>query len=236
MLRVNNLSKTFTIHNLGAKEISGFRPVSFEVATGKTLALSGPSGTGKSSIIKCLYRTYLATSGSIEYTMANGETVNLVKLPDTEMVRLRQREIGYVTQFLRVLPRVSATEIVAGPLIGTGVSYDDAIQRATVLLRRLRIPDELLDAYPVTFSGGEQQRINIARAIIWKPRLLLLDEPTASLDKGSIEIVIELLNELRQQGTTMVMIFHDPDVMHALSDSIYLTQTIQEEECCECNR
>jgi alpha-D-ribose 1-methylphosphonate 5-triphosphate synthase subunit PhnL len=224
MLTVSNLSKRFTIHNLGGKEIVGFPSLSFAVRQGGSLALSGPSGTGKSSILKCLYRTYLPTTGRIDYESDSFGTVDLATLPEPEMIRLRQREIGYVTQFLHVMPRVSAINIVAAPLIRAGQDAPRAREKAAALLRRLRIPDELLDAYPVTFSGGEQQRVNIAQAIIDRPRLLFLDEPTASLDQASIDIVVELLGELRARGTTMVMIFHDPDIMHALADDVHYTQ------------
>jgi len=228
MLHVKNLSKTFTIHQLNGKQIEGVPPVSFEVGPGKSLALSGPSGTGKSSILKCIYRTYLPTTGTVQYTTATGDTVDLSRLPETELVRLRQQEIGYATQFLRVIPRVPASGVVAEPLLQRGMPAEEALDQAAALLRRLRIPEELLDAYPVTFSGGEQQRVNIARAVISRPRLLLLDEPTASLDKASVSIVIDLLKELQAQGTTMVMIFHDPDLMNALADDI-LTITTPEE-------
>ncbi|MGA0332394.1 MAG: phosphonate C-P lyase system protein PhnL [Kiritimatiellia bacterium] len=220
MLTVTNLSKTFTIHQLQGKQIEGVPPVSFDVGPGKSLALSGPSGTGKSSILKCLYRTYLPTTGTVAYQTADGNQVDLATLPETDMVRLRRQEIGYVTQFLRVIPRVPATGVVADPLLQRGMPAEEALDQAAALLRRLRIPDELLDAYPVTFSGGEQQRVNIARAVISRPRLLLLDEPTASLDKASVSIVIDLLKELQSTGTTMVMIFHDPDLMHALADDV----------------
>ncbi|MEA3545202.1 MAG: ATP-binding cassette domain-containing protein, partial [Thermodesulfobacteriota bacterium] len=139
------------------------------------------------------------------------------------LLDIRSREMGYVSQFLNVIPRVSAIDLVMEPIIvRNGVSYADARERACHLLERLDIPQELFNAYPATFSGGEQQRVNIARAIGWKPRLLLLDEPTASLDTESIERVLELLNELREQGTTMVGIFHDQDIMNRTASQIYL--------------
>jgi len=221
MLRVHGLSKVFTLHALGGKKIIGFRDVSFNVKEGSALAISGRSGAGKSSILKCIYRTYLPTSGRIEYRSAGRESVDLVTLSEYDILRLRQREIGYVTQFLRVLPRVSALDTVAEPLILSGVNPDDAYSRTVALLRRLRIPEKLFDASPISFSGGEQQRVNIARAIILRPRLLLLDEPTASLDRASIEIIVELLRELREQGTTLVMIFHDQEIIDALAEDIY---------------
>jgi alpha-D-ribose 1-methylphosphonate 5-triphosphate diphosphatase len=221
VLCVENLSKTFTIHNLGGKQIHGFRNVSFQVQEGGSLALFGPSGIGKSSVLKCIYRTYLSSSGRVLYRSQQYGEVDLTKLLEYEMLQLRTHEIGYVTQFLKVLPRVSAVDVVAEPLTVKGMPKDEARNAARAMLERLNIPKTHLDAYPFTFSGGEQQRVNIARAIIGKPRLLLLDEPTASLDTGSINIVIELLNELRAQGTSMVMIFHDPAILRALAETLY---------------
>lgn len=228
MLDVQNLSKTFCIHQLGQKNIQGVPPISFQVETGKALALSGPSGTGKSSILKCIFRTYLATTGKILYKSEKTGVVDLASVHEHAMVALRKREIGYVTQFLRVIPRVSATGVVAEPLLRMGVPEPEAMDQAAALLDRLRIPQELWDAYPVTFSGGEQQRVNIARAVIARPNLLLLDEPTASLDKKSIGVVMELLSELRAEGCTMVMIFHDPELMNALADKVLNVREAQE--------
>jgi alpha-D-ribose 1-methylphosphonate 5-triphosphate synthase subunit PhnL len=228
MLTVTRLSKTFTIHQLNGKRIQGVPPVSFAVGPGRSLALSGPSGTGKSSILKCIYRTYLPSTGEIRYQSPELGEVDLATLSEPEMVRLRRQEIGYVTQFLRVIPRVPATGVVAEPLLRRGVPEPEALEQAATLLRRLRIPEELLDAYPVTFSGGEQQRVNIARAVISQPSLLLLDEPTASLDKASVSIVIDLLRELQAGGTTMVMIFHDPDIMDALADDVLAIRSPEE--------
>jgi alpha-D-ribose 1-methylphosphonate 5-triphosphate synthase subunit PhnL len=129
--------------------------------------------------------------------------------------------MGYVAQFLKVVPRVSALDVVMEPILArNGVSRDEARQRAVELLERLRIPKHLFDAYPATFSGGEQQRINIAHAVSWRPRVLLLDEPTASLDKGSVEVVVEILRELRNDGTTMIGIFHDTELMKAVTDKV----------------
>lgn len=222
MLRVNDLTKIFNVHILGDKVIKGCSAVSFTVSEGGFLGLSGPSGAGKSSILKCIYRTYLPTSGEVWYDSLLFGTVNLAEITDNMIIGIRHKEIGYVSQFLKVIPRVSAVDIVAEPLLmKNGMPVMEAKKSARELLERLEIPTHLFDAYPATFSGGEQQRINIARAIIWKPRLLLLDEPTASLDRHSVSIVVALLKELRAQGTSMVGIFHDHELMETITDSVH---------------
>jgi alpha-D-ribose 1-methylphosphonate 5-triphosphate synthase subunit PhnL len=221
MLNVENLSKSFLVHILGGKRIMGFEGVTFEVMEGKSLGLSGPSGIGKSSVLKCIYRTYLPTGGQVRYTDADGSVIDLREASDNTIIALRKKQIGYVTQFLQVLPRVTAVDIVAYPLLDRGVEAGEAREQARVLLGRLRIPENLQDAYPVTFSGGEKQRVNLARAIVARPRLLLLDEPTASLDKDSMSVVADLLREMKESGTTMVGIFHDRRIMTELMDDIY---------------
>jgi len=212
------------VHILGGKRLEAFQNVSFCIEAGQFLGISGPSGSGKSSILKCINRTYLATAGTIVYESENG-TVDLAAVPEQQMIALRRREIAYVSQFLRVLPRVAALDVVAEPLYMQGVSKEAGRQQAGKILRKLNIPDHLHDAYPSTFSGGEQQRINIARAVIRQPRLLLLDEPTAALDNDSELNVIAILEELKSQGTAMVGIFHDNVVMQSISDHIYYLQT-----------
>ncbi len=222
MLRVNDLIKIFNVHILGDKVIKGCNSVSFSVPKGCFLGLSGPSGVGKSSILKCIYRTYLPTSGEVWYDSLLFGRVNLAELKDNMIIDIRHKEIGYVSQFLKVIPRISAVDILADPLLKkNGIPVMEAKKKARELLARLEIPAYLFDAYPATFSGGEQQRINIARAIIWKPRLLLLDEPTASLDSHSVSIVVALLKELRAQGTSMIGIFHDQELLTAITDSVY---------------
>jgi alpha-D-ribose 1-methylphosphonate 5-triphosphate diphosphatase len=220
LLKVENLSKSFTLHTLGEKTIHGFSDLSFEICEGQVLALSGPSGTGKSSALKCIYRTYLPSKGRILYRSQAGEELNLAALPEHRIIQLRRVEIGFVSQFLKVLPRVAAADVVAEPLIQQGAKREPARQQAEKLLSRLNIPSRLHDAYPVTFSGGEQQRVNIARAVIGRPRLLLLDEPTASLDADSVQMVLALLDDLRRGGTTMVMICHDQEVARQIADVI----------------
>ncbi|OQW99918.1 MAG: phosphonate C-P lyase system protein PhnL [Desulfobacteraceae bacterium A6] len=222
MLKVDNLSKVFNIHILGDKLIEGCDGVIFNVDKGEFLGLAGPSGAGKSTILKCIYRTYLATSGDIRYDSILYGQVNLATIADHMVIDIRHKEIGYVSQFLKVIPRVSAIDVVAEPLLTrNGASAKEARKKAGELLERLNIPARLLDAYPATFSGGEQQRVNIARAVIWKPRLLLLDEPTASLDRDSVSIVVQLLREMREQGTSMIGIFHDNELMESITDRVY---------------
>lgn len=222
MLKVDNLSKVFDIHILDDKVIKGCDGVSFIVDRGEFLGLAGPNGAGKSTILKCIYRTYLATGGSIWYDSILYGQVNLAVITDHMVIGIRHKEIGYVSQFLKVIPRVSAVDIVAEPLLlKNGVSPKEAKTKAGELLERLNISSKLFDAYPSTFSGGEQQKVNIARAVIWKPGLLLLDEPTASLDKDSTSIVIDLLRELKEEGTSMVGIFHDERLMDFITDKTY---------------
>jgi alpha-D-ribose 1-methylphosphonate 5-triphosphate synthase subunit PhnL len=221
MLTVENLEKRFVSHFLGGKEIIGFRSVSFKVSAGSALGLSGPSGTGKSSVLKCIYRTYLASSGKITYDSAACGRVDLTALPENEILKLRAAEMGYVTQFLSVLPRVPALDVVAEPLVAAGVLRPEARENARQLLQRLRIDSALYDAFPCTFSGGEKQRVNLARAVIRPSRLLLLDEPTASLDPEAMQVALDLLSEMKANGTTMVAVFHDRSIMDRLMDDIY---------------
>jgi alpha-D-ribose 1-methylphosphonate 5-triphosphate synthase subunit PhnL len=222
MITVDRLSKDFTLHILDGKRIEACRDVSFAVPAGGFLGLSGPSGAGKSTVLKCLYRTYLPSGGTIRYDSATFGTVDLATLADRAVIDIRLREMGYVSQFLKVIPRVSALEVVMEPILArNGAGREEARRRAVELLERLRIPAHLHDAYPATFSGGEQQRINIARAVSWRPRLLLLDEPTASLDRDSVAIVLDILAELRRDGTTMIGIFHDQQLLHSVTDEVY---------------
>ena len=230
MIKIENLSKTFNLHILNDKELCAFNKISFELDEGEFLGLSGPSGAGKSSILKCIYRTYLPTGGHIWYDSTAMGKVDLASATEHDVLKLRSQEIGYVSQFLKVIPRVPALDIVAEPLLRAGTPPESARKQAANLLRRLNIPDRLFDAYPSTFSGGEQQRINIARAIIWKPRLLLLDEPTASLDRQSAEIVIEELRAMRDQGTAMIGILHDWELMASIADRVYPLQEVSPDE------
>lgn len=221
MLEVKNLFKVFRLYTIGDKAIDGFRDVSLSVKTGEFLGISGPSGAGKSSLLKCIYRTYIPTGGEIWYDSAKRGRVNLAALPDYEVTALREREMGYVSQFLNVIPRVTVVDVVAEPLIRMGTDTEEAKLEAMSVMERLFIPSALFDVYPATLSGGERQRVNIARAVTGRPRLLLLDEPTASLDKKSMAAVVDLLKEIKKGGTTMIGIFHDPLIIDGLSDRVF---------------
>jgi alpha-D-ribose 1-methylphosphonate 5-triphosphate synthase subunit PhnL len=231
MLQVDHLSKIFTLHLLGGKRIRGVEDVNFRVGAGETLVLRAPSGEGKSSILKCIYRTYRPTAGRILFQSSEMGVVDLADLDDHRIIRLRNTEIGYVTQFLKVLPRVSSIDIVAEPLVENGVAPAAARETARKYLQRLRIPDRLFEAYPGTFSGGEQQRVNIARAVIRRPRLLLLDEPTASLDPDSTATVLEMLADLKNTGTAIVAVFHDQRVAGRIADHVYQLRPKDSEPC-----
>ncbi len=217
-LKVSNLGKQFTLHTLGGVQVHGFSGIHFTLRKGQLLALSGPSGAGKSSILKTIFRSYLASMGSILFQRGDGTEVDLATCTESRVLDLRRREIGFVTQFLKILPRVSALETVARPLVEIGVEADEAKERAEKMLRRLAIRPELLPLSPLTFSGGEQQRVNIARGIIAPKELLLLDEPTASLDEKSSNTVLDMLDELKDQGIAMIAIFHDQNKIDRIAD------------------
>jgi alpha-D-ribose 1-methylphosphonate 5-triphosphate synthase subunit PhnL len=219
MLVVENLTKRFRLHMQGGIEVDALECLSFEVRRGEFVGLAGPSGAGKSTALKCIHRTYLPTAGSIRFHSASLGDVDLASLPEREIIDLRRTEIGFVSQFLRVIPRVPTLELVAEPLrTRLGLSADEASRQAAELLDRLQIPRNLFSAYPATFSGGEQQRVNIARAVGRRPSLLLLDEPTASLDRQSAEIALGLLSELRAEGCTIIGVFHDPELLARIAD------------------
>ncbi len=220
-LEVKNLAKTFTLHQRNGMEISGFSDVSFSVKKGALLALTGPSGAGKSSILKTIYRTYLASYGCIEFHRKNGLILDLVSSTESQILALRKQEMGFVTQFLKVLPRITALQTVAAPLLEVGETKHRAFSHAADLLELLGIREELFHVSPLTFSGGEQQRVNIARGVIAPKELLLLDEPTASLDEQSSDKVLNLLMGLKEKGIAMIGIFHDKQKIARVADSSF---------------
>ncbi|RXJ70314.1 phosphonate C-P lyase system protein PhnL [Halarcobacter ebronensis] len=226
-LKVNNLQKKFKLYTQGAIEVNGFENIEFSVKNGEFLSLFGPSGAGKSSILKTLFRTYTTTKGEILFHRDSGEVIDIAKASESQILELRHSEIGYVSQFLQVLPRVSAVDVVAQQLIFKGEEENSSRQKAKEMLDYLSIREELFDLSPLTFSGGEQQRVNIAKGIIAPKSLLLLDEPTASLDKTNTMKVVEKLKELKKQGVAMVGIFHDLEAMDMISDTIYKLKRVK---------
>ena len=221
MLQLKKVTKKFTLHHQHGAQLNVLNAVDMTVSKGECVVLDGPSGMGKSTLLKLIYANYRASSGEIEILQADGSTLELTKADPRELVRMRRYTVGYVSQFLRVIPRVSALDVVAEPLI-EDVAHDiaaieEAREIARALLTRLRIPESLWELPPATFSGGEQQRINIARNMI-KPRpILLLDEPTASLDAANTQTVIDLIQEALARGAALVGIFHDANVGHAVA-------------------
>jgi alpha-D-ribose 1-methylphosphonate 5-triphosphate synthase subunit PhnL len=219
-LWVDRLTKTFRLHALDGLVVRGCEDVSFEVDAGECVRLAGPSGSGKSSVLKCLYRTYRPTSGTLRYAAEDGRSVDLGTLDDRGVLALRRREFAYVSQFLRVVPRVPALDIVAEGLWALGYDGQAARRAADAVLERLGIRSALRSVSPVTFSGGEQQRVNLARALVLRPRLLLLDEPTSALSAELAAAAVAMLRELKGEGTAMVAVFHDGQEAGDLIDRV----------------
>jgi len=218
-ISVRSLSKTFVLHNQGGARLPVLRNVSLDVHAGECVALDGPSGAGKSTLLKCIYANYRASEGGIE--VAGTEVTSA---PPQALLALRREAMGYVSQFLRVIPRVSAVDIVAEPLLeasgGGAAAAAEARREAEQLLLRLRVPMRLWGLPPATFSGGEQQRVNIARNCIRRKPVLLLDEPTASLDADNRVTVVALINEARAAGAAIVGIFHDRRVRDSVATRV----------------
>ncbi len=219
LLSVENLSKTFYLHEQN-KVIPSSSQVNLTVYSGKLTALIGPTGAGKSSVLKSIYRTYLPSSGRLLYETAAGGTLDLALALEHRILELRREEIGFVTQFLHTLPRQKTLDVVAMPLYQQGVSKQQGRARAAELLAELNIPDRLWEVPPATFSGGEKQRVNLARGLIASPRLLLLDEPTASLDAKTTDRVVDLIQRKKAQGVGMLAIFHHADLVKRMADEV----------------
>ncbi|WP_234683344.1 phosphonate C-P lyase system protein PhnL [Bradyrhizobium monzae] len=219
MIDVANANKTFTMHLQGGIELPVVRGVTFHVDPGECVVLSGPSGAGKSSILKMIFGNYRCDSGRIGIRH-RGEVIDLATAEPRQVLNVRRATIGYVSQFLRAVPRVATVDVVAEPLIVNGMSRSDAQARAGELLHRLNIPERLRQLPPATFSGGEQQRVNIARGFISDLPILLLDEPTASLDAANRAVVVALVAEKKRQGVAMVAIVHDDEIRHLIADRI----------------
>jgi alpha-D-ribose 1-methylphosphonate 5-triphosphate synthase subunit PhnL len=217
LLEVTNAAKAFTMHLQGGVELPVVSGVTFHVNAGECVVLSGPSGAGKSSILKMVFGNYRCDSGSI-VTRHNGKVVDIATAAPREVLKVRRETIGYVSQFLRAVPRVPSLDVVAEPLLVAGVSRDEARARAGDLLRKLNIAERLWTLPPSTFSGGEQQRINIARGFLSNLPILLLDEPTASLDAVNRAIVVDLIAQKKKAGVAMLAIVHDDEVRAQIAD------------------
>ncbi|WP_336326509.1 phosphonate C-P lyase system protein PhnL [Halovenus sp. HT40] len=219
VLSIEGLSKTFDMHVLGDTEVVGLDDVSFDVHEGEFLAIVGESGSGKSSLLKCLYRTYDPTAGRVLYHDGTNE-IDLASCDDRTVMALREDTVGYTSQFLDEIPRVPAVDVVARPLVEQGMATADAREQARELLDALHVPEELWEAYPATFSGGERQRVNLAQALAPKPDLLLLDEPTSALDPETRQAAIELLDSYLDDETTVIGVFHNTDVVETVADRV----------------
>ncbi|MDZ4768832.1 MAG: ATP-binding cassette domain-containing protein [Chloroflexota bacterium] len=221
MLHVERLTKTFHVDHLG-RDIPAFAPIDFQLAPGQFALISGANGAGKSSLLRCLYRTYKPSGGSAHYA-AHAGTIDLATAADVDIALLRREELSFVTQFLRSRPRVSALEWVAEPLLNAGHAWDAAVESAGTMLDALGLKRALWSAYPSTFSGGEQQKVNLARALVYPRRLLLLDEPTASLDAAARASLAERLAAIKDAGVAMIGVFHYPqEVMHLVDHEVRL--------------
>lgn len=219
MLELNRAHKSFTMHLQGGLRLPVVAGVDFSVAAGQCVVLAGPSGAGKSTILKMIFGNYRCDGGEI--LLRDGDAVvDIASAPPRRILALRQTVMGYVSQFLRAIPRVAALDVVAEPLMVEPAAREDARAKAAALLTRLGIPERLWQVPPVTFSGGEQQRVNIARGFLPERPLLLLDEPTASLDAANRATVIELIAERKRRGTAIVAIVHDDDVRAAIADAV----------------
>lgn len=215
MIEIRNLSKSFTLHNQGSAVIPVMDNASLRVAAGECVGLIGASGAGKSTLMRMVWGNYLAARGSIRVV-----SVDVATAPPRQIIRLRRDTLGYVSQFLRVVPRVPTLDVVAEPLLNLGLPADQARARAASLLGRLNIPQRLWSLSPTTFSGGEQQRVNIACGFAHAYPALLLDEPTASLDAVNREVVLTLIEEAKARGAAILGIFHDEAARDRVCDRV----------------
>lgn len=227
-LRVENLSKTFVLHNQNGIALPVLHDTHLIVNSGECVVLHGRSGSGKSTLLRALYGNYQANSGHI-WLRHQSQWVDMVSAPARQILAIRRNTLGWVSQFLRVIPRVPTLEIVMQPLLERGVARAVCAARAKSLLTRLNVPERLWSLPPSTFSGGEQQRVNIARGFIADYPVLLLDEPTASLDSANSAAVVELIALARARGAAIVGIFHDEAVRDRVADRLHIMQPVEAE-------
>ena len=227
MISIEDLFKTFVLHTQENISLPVLRGFGLEVRRRECVVLAGPSGAGKSTVTRSIYGNYKTQAGHI-LVNHEGTMTNMTGAHPHQVLEIRNRTIGYVSQFLRVIPRVSTLRLVCEPLRAAGVAEDAATKRAASLLARLRIPEKLWNLAPATFSGGEQQRVNIARSMIVDYPILLLDEPTASLDFENRETVVQLIGEARERGTAMVGIFHDQEVRDRVATRVVHLESLRD--------
>ena len=220
LIVVEGLAKTFILHNAEGATIPVFEGLRLEVAPGECVVLAGESGVGKSTLMRSIYGNYLPSRGSVR-VLHDGAYVDITRAPPHQVLDVRRRTLGYVSQFLRVIPRISTLQLVMEPLLENGVDPREAQERAEQLLGVLRLPKAHWDLPPATFSGGEQQRVNIARSFIRNYPVLLLDEPTASLDAENRAIVVQLVKQALANGAAMIGIFHDHDVRDSVATKLF---------------
>jgi len=220
LIVVEDLAKTFVLHNADSAAIPVFSRLRLEVGPGECVVLAGESGVGKSTLMRAIYGNYLPSAGAVR-VLHDGAYLDITRAQPHEVIDVRRRTLGYVSQFLRVIPRIPTLQLVMEPLLENGVDPDAARARAETLLDALRLPRAHWDLPPATFSGGEQQRVNIARSFIRNYPVLLLDEPTASLDAENRAIVVRLIREALAGGAAMIGIFHDHDVRDAVATRLF---------------
>lgn len=219
VLGIADLAKQFILHAQGGARIEAFSGLHLSVRDGECVVLHGPSGAGKSSVLKAVFGTYRVDAGCIRLRH-QGEIVDMATAGPRRILDVRRHTVSFVSQFLRVMPRVPADQVVAEPLVLRGEQPESAVAKARMLLDRLRVPERLWRLAPATFSGGEQQRVNIARGLIAPSALLLLDEPTAALDADNRATVVDLVADAKRQGTAVLAVFHDADVRNAVADTL----------------
>jgi alpha-D-ribose 1-methylphosphonate 5-triphosphate synthase subunit PhnL len=219
-LRASGLDKVFVLHHQHGAQLPVFAGLHLRVAAGECVALAGPSGCGKSTLMRCLYGNYAPSGGQVE-VLHHGQWLDLHRAAPRQIIAARRHSLGHVTQFLRAIPRVPTLDLVAEPLRRLGVDDASACDQARALLDRLNVPQRLWSLPPATFSGGEQQRVNVARGFIAAQPVLLLDEPTASLDERNRQVVVDLILQARARGAALVGIFHDAEVRQAVSTRTY---------------
>lgn len=219
VLSVRGLRKTFTLHTIDGRTVTSLLGVDLDVAAGEHVAMAGPSGAGKSSLLRCVHRSYLADSGEITLRTDSGE-IELSKLPDRAMARLRGRELGYVSQFLTSPPRTGPHAIVAAAASRRGLDRAEAGEAAAAALRAFGLDEALWDVDAAVLSGGERQRVNLAAGTVRPPRLLLLDEPVSALDSVNRERALDRIAALAEQGVAVLAVFHDAEAIHRLASRV----------------